>query len=322
MFILRPGDILTELTDSSPIKTESSFVCRNLGHVLQTGIVFDFRLHMLVNVVIMKIIETKRNLMMNPSRGLYLEERRQQVLRRLKEAGRVSVVELSQEFGVSEVTVRNDLQALADHKLIIRTHGGAILARTGLAELALANRRQQQVEEKNRIGEACVNLVANGDAIILDSSSTALAIAHQLKNHRHLTIVSNSVAVAQEMRDAPGVNVVLTGGRMRPETASLVGSTEFAMLRNFNIQKGFFGAHGITIEDGLTDVNTDEAEVKGWLASMCRQIVAVLDSTKWGQVGVVSFVATSQLSTVISDFRAPVDLVAQLRALETEVILV
>lgn len=234
----------------------------------------------------------------------------------------MSVVELSQEFGVSEVTVRNDLQALADHKLIIRTHGGAILARTGLAELALANRRQQQVEEKNRIGEACVNLVANGDAIILDSSSTALAIAHQLKNHRHLTIVSNSVAVAQEMRDAPGVNVVLTGGRMRPETASLVGSTEFAMLRNFNIQKGFFGAHGITIEDGLTDVNTDEAEVKGWLASMCRQIVAVLDSTKWGQVGVVSFVATSQLSTVISDFRAPVDLVAQLRALETEVILV
>ena len=109
---------------------------------------------------------------------------------------------------------------------------------------------------------------------------------------------------------------------MRPETVSLVGNTESAMLRDFNIQKGFFGAHGITIEDGLTDVNTDEVQVKRWLASMCRQIIAVLDATKWGKVGVASFVAASQVDTVISDSRAPADLVGQFRALETEVILV
>jgi DeoR/GlpR family transcriptional regulator of sugar metabolism len=259
--------------------------------------------------------------MMDTSRGLYLEERRQQVLRRLRETGRVSVVELSQEFGVSEVTVRNDLQALADHNLIIRTHGGAILPHNDQFELALANRTQQQVEEKNRIGAAGAALVANGDAIILDSSSTALVIAQRLKQHRHLTIVTNSVAIAHEMRDAPGVGVVLTGGRMRPETASLVGITEATMLREFNIQKGFFGAHGITVEDGLTDVNADEAGVKRWLASMCRQVIAVLDATKWGKVGVVSFVPAAQVDTVISDSRAPAGLVGQMRALGTDVML-
>ena len=108
-------------------------------------------------------------------------------------------------------------------------------------------RRQQQVQEKSRIGEAGAAMVANGDAIMLDSSSTALAIAQHLKNHRHLTIVTNSLAVAQEMLDAPGVTVVMTGGRVRRDTASLVGTDGLDALRKFNIQKGFFGAHGITV---------------------------------------------------------------------------
>jgi DeoR/GlpR family transcriptional regulator of sugar metabolism len=255
-------------------------------------------------------------------RELYLEERRQQVLRRVWDDGRVSVAQLSQDFGVSEVTIRNDLQALADRKLIVRTHGGAVSADHGLSELALTKRRQQQVQEKDRIGEAGATMIADGDAIILDSSSTALAIAQHLKTHRHLTIVTNSLAVAQEMLDAPGVTVVMSGGRLRRDTASLVGADGLDALRKFNIQKGFFGAHGITPEDGLTDVSADEAEVKRHLAGMCRQVVAVLDSTKWGQVGLASFAPIERVSTVITDSRAPDDLVEQVRALNTEIILV
>jgi DeoR/GlpR family transcriptional regulator of sugar metabolism len=256
------------------------------------------------------------------SKDLYLEERRQQVLHRVREDGRVSVAQLSQEFGVSEVTIRNDLQALADRRLIVRTHGGAVSANPETYELALAMRRQQQVQEKGRIGEAGAAIVTNGDAIILDSSSTALAIAQHLKSHRHLTIVTNSLAVAQEMLDAPGVTVVMSGGRVRRDTASLVGTDGLDILDKFNIQKGFFGAHGITVEDGLTDVNADEAEVKRELVTMCRQVVAVLDATKWGQVGLVSFAPLERVNTVISDTHAPADLVEQIRALDTEIILV
>lgn len=259
---------------------------------------------------------------MGTPRDLYLEERRQRVLRRIKEDGRVSVAQLSQEFGVSEVTIRIDLQALADRKLIVRTHGGAVAADSRLYELTLTMRRQQQVQEKSRIGEAGATMVADGDAIILDSSSTALAIAQHLKRRQHLTIVTNSLAVAQEMLDAPDVTVVMSGGRVRRETASLVGVDGLEMLRKFNIQKGFFGAHGITVDDGLTDVSADEAEVKRKLAEMCRQVVAVLDATKWGKVGLVSFACLDQIQTVISDTHAPAELVEQVRASNTEIILV
>jgi DeoR/GlpR family transcriptional regulator of sugar metabolism len=256
------------------------------------------------------------------SSDLYLEERREQVLRRIIEVGRVSVAQLSQEFGVSPVTIRLDLQALAARKLIIRTHGGAVVANNGMYELALALRRQQQIQEKARIGQAGAGMVANGDAIALDSSSTALAIAQHLKGHRHLTIITNSLAVAQEMLDAPHVNVVVSGGRLRQETTSLVKTDGLKIGCKFNIQKGFFGAHGISVPDGLTDVNAEEAEMKRWLISMCREVIAVLDATKWGKVGLVSFARLDQIATVITDEDAPPDLVDEVRALNTNIVLV
>jgi DeoR/GlpR family transcriptional regulator of sugar metabolism len=259
---------------------------------------------------------------MDKPKELYLEERRQEVLNRVKNTGRISVGQLSREFGVSEVTIRGDLQALADRKLIVRTHGGAVPADGALYELTLSMRRQSQVQAKNRIGDAAVAMIFNGDAIILDSSSTALAIAQRLKNHRHLTIITNSLAIAQEMLTAPGVTTVLTGGRLRCETASLVGSDFPEMLKKFNIQKGFFGAHGITAADGLTDVNADEAETKQLLVNLSRKVVAVLDSTKWGKVGLVSFAQPGEIGAVISDRHAPPDLVEQVRALKVEIVLV
>ncbi len=255
-------------------------------------------------------------------RDYYLEERREEILRLVSQCGRVSVAELSQQFGVSEVTIRSDLQSLAERNLIVRTHGGAVPATRGLYDLSLTSRRQRQVQEKSRIGEAGAALVGDGDAIFLDSSSTALAIAQCLKNHRHLTIVTNGLAIAQEMLEAPSVTVVMAGGILRRDTASLVGTDGLEMLRKFNIQKGFFGAHGISLPEGLTDVSADEAEVKRPLVNMCRQVVAVLDATKWGQVGLVSFADLDQIDHVITDLHAPPDLVEQVRLLGIEVILV
>jgi DeoR/GlpR family transcriptional regulator of sugar metabolism len=259
--------------------------------------------------------------MITPLKELYLEERRQEILLRVDQAGRVSVAELSQQLGVSEVTIRADLQALAERNLVIRTHGGAIPT-GGMHELALALRRQRQVQEKSRIGQAGAALVFDGDAIFLDSSSTALAIGQHLKSHRHLTIITNSLAVAQEMQDASGVRVVMTGGTLQRETASLIGSDGLEMLRKFNIQKGFFGAHGLNLPEGLTDVSADEAEVKRGLVQMCRQTIAVLDATKWGRVGLASFAQPAEIDTVITDADAPAKLIEQVRSAGIEVIVV
>jgi DeoR family transcriptional regulator, aga operon transcriptional repressor len=251
---------------------------------------------------------------------LSVAERRQEILGRVSQAGRVAVAELSQEFGVSEVTIRGDLQALAEGNFIVRTHGGAIPATSGLPVLSLSQRLQQQVQQKAHIGAAAARLIADGDAIILDSSSTAFAIAQNLKAHRYLTVITNGLAIAQELLDAAGVTVVVIGGTVRKDTASIVSTGGLDMLRRFNIRKGFFGAHGISLEEGLTDVSAEEAEIKRPLVAMCREVVAVFDATKWGRVGLASFADVSQIARIITDTFAPAELVAHIRQAGVDVI--
>lgn len=253
---------------------------------------------------------------------LSVAERRQGILDRVGEAGRVSVAELSQDFGLSEVTIRTDLQALADSGLILRTHGGAIALNASRDYLSLSLRMQQQVQEKAHIGAAAAALIRDGDAIFLDSSSTALAIAQCLKDRKYLTVATNGLAVAQELLDAPGVDVIVIGGRLRKDTASLVGTSGLDLLRHINLQKGFFGSHGITVEEGLTDVSADEAQLKRPVVEVCRTVIAVVDRTKWGRAGVSSFATAQQINKVITDRDAPRDLVDQIRSCGADVILV
>ena len=256
---------------------------------------------------------------MESQTSLYPAERQQQILAHLNQSGRCSVSELSQMFAVSEVTVRVDLQALANQSLIIRTHGGAVLAPRA-PELSLTLRRQRQIAEKERIGSAAAALVSNGDAIFLDASSTALALAHALHQHRDLTILTHSLVVAQSMLDAPGVTVVMTGGVLQRETVSLMGTDGLAILNKYNIKTGFFGAHGLNFPEGLTDVSAGEAEVKCAVVAICRQVVALIDATKWGRVGPASFARPQDLYVIVTDADAPVDLVEQARALGTRVV--
>jgi DeoR/GlpR family transcriptional regulator of sugar metabolism len=254
--------------------------------------------------------------------NLSVTERRQEILDRVNRFGRVAVAELSDEFGVSKVTIRADLQALAESNFLMRTHGGAIPHNAGLQVLSLAMRRQQQVPEKGRIGAGAAAMIRDGDAIVLDSSSTALAIAQHLKYRRYLTVITNSLSVAQELLDAPGVTVVLPGGTVRRDTASLVGTDGLALLSQLNLQKGFFGAHGITLAEGLTDVSAEEAEVKRPLVGMCRHVIAVVDATKWGRLGLASFASLGEVQTIVTDSHAPADQVAEVRDAGVEVILV
>ncbi len=259
---------------------------------------------------------------MTSSKELYLAERRQKIVSLAQQEGRVSVADLSRKLSVSEVTIRADLQALAKRNLLIRTHGGAIPARGDSYELALTMRQRRQVAEKNRIGQAAAGLVTHGDAIFLDSSSTSLAMIPHLQQHRQLTIITNSLVAAQEIGGASGVRVVMPGGTVQLDTASLIGLEGLDMLRKYNIQTGFFSAHGLTLLEGLTDVSADEAEVKQALVAMCRQTIALLDATKWGQVGLASFAQPEEIKHIITDKHAPADLVEQIRQLGVEVVLV
>ena len=255
---------------------------------------------------------------MTTTGDLYPEERQQDILRMIAQDGRVAVADLSRRFGVSEVTIRGDLQALAEQGLIVRTHGGAVTV-PPTADLSLNLRRQMQTVEKERIGAAACSFVADGDAIFLDTSSTSLALVRYLKQRRELTVLTNSLAIAQAVLDMSGVTLVMTGGVLRRDTVSLIGIDGLNVLSKYNIKSGFFGAHGLTLAEGLTDVSVGEAEVKGQVVRMCRQVIAVLDATKWGRVGPASFARVSDLNVVVTDRLVPEEFIAQVRVLGTQV---
>ena len=135
-----------------------------------------------------------------------------------------------------------------------------------------------------------------------------------MRQHRDLTVVTNSLVVAQEMLGLSNVTVVMPGGTLHHDTVSLVDADGLAALEKYHIQKGFFGAYGLSLTAGLTDVSAQEVEVKRPLVAMCYQVIAVLDATKWGRTGVASFAGLADVDTIITDVDAPSDLVSQVEA--------
>ena len=254
---------------------------------------------------------------------MFPEERQQQILSFLEKKGRVSVNELSQAFGLSQATIRSDLEALAEQGLLMRTHGGAIAASRSELELSFDVRRRLHTEEKDRMGAAAAELIADGEAIVLDASSTSLAVAAHLHNRRDLTVVTNSLAVSNELLDAYGVNVLLLGGFLRRNSLSLTGGEPHTDILNaYNIQKAFFGAKGLSLEKGLTDVNQQEVAVKRELLRRSQQVIGLVDSSKWEQVSFVPFASFEQLHTLITDSSAPARMVAALRERGVQVLVI
>lgn len=251
----------------------------------------------------------------------HLAQRRRQILTALEEAGQLSVVELSARFNVSEVTIRQDLQALSEQGLLLRTRGGALSTNT-MPEFSFDVRQQQQAAEKSRIGQAAAGLVHHGDTIILDASTTAQAIIPFIKQLSELTIITNSLKLAMSLLDAPQIQVLLPGGNLRRESISLVGKPLDDVLASLNVQIGFFGARGLTLEEGMTDVNLDEVAMKKAMVDRCRRVVGVFDARKWGKVAAATFAPIDRIDTIISDNKASADLVEQLQQRHIEVILV
>ena len=253
--------------------------------------------------------------------------RRQQILGLVNERGDTLVSELKELFGVSEVTLRADLAALASRGLVVRTHGGATSPDRGLKalELTFATRDHSHVELKTRIGAAAASLIQNGQSVVLDASTTGLQIARALRRQpplQDVTVITNGVHTALELLDLPGVNTILTGGQLRATAVSLTGVLAADLLGKVHASVGFFGAKGLTIGQGLTDVNLQEVEMKAAMAAVCERVVAIVDHTKLGQVGLATFVPLHRLAIVITDDGADPASVAELEHAGVEVRLV
>lgn len=239
------------------------------------------------------------------SDNLYMQERQQRVVERLRELGRVSVKELSQELGVSEVTIRQDLRTLEKQGLLERTHGGAVLPRgtTSAPKLSFELRNLVNHEEKDRIAQAAAARVKNGDSIALDASTTVYRMLPYLKQFSRLVIVTNSLMVAQSLLDAPQIEVFMPGGKLRPDSISMVGKPE--QLPDVNLNMGFFGSHGVSVSAGLTESNREEAQLKQVLMGHCIQSVFLIDHTKWAKVAPYTITDEFERCTIYTSTNAP-----------------
>jgi DeoR/GlpR family transcriptional regulator of sugar metabolism len=255
-------------------------------------------------------------------------DRRERISRLVEANGRASVAELSRLLSVSEATVRKDLAALESEGRILRTHGGAMTAGSQAAgmrnrsELAFEVRERLQVAEKTAIGRAAAELVKDGDSIGLDASTTALHVARHLTSRNELTVLTNGIRIAAELAGLPGITVLMPGGVMRWEAFSLVGEWGGAVLSRVHIQTAFVGAVGFTLDHGLTDVDSGEAEFKRLLVAAARDVVAVVDHTKWDRVAFTTFCPIDRVHQVITDRAAPDEMVGALRARGVDVRLV
>ena len=250
-----------------------------------------------------------------------LAERRYAILTALEDAGQLSVADLSVRFDVSEVTIRQDLQALSEQGQLLRTRGGA-LSTNSLPELSFDLRQQQFAAQKAKIGQAAAILIHYGDTIFLDASTTSQTIIPQLKRLSELTVITNSLKVAMNLLDSPQIHVILPGGSLRRTSISLVDQPHCDLIDDINIQIGFFGARGLTLAEGLTDVSLNEVWMKRAMVERCQQVVGLIDARKWGKVAASTFAHLNQIDTVISDSAAPDSLVKQVRQHKVEVILV
>ncbi|MGD0878712.1 MAG: DeoR/GlpR family DNA-binding transcription regulator [Anaerolineales bacterium] len=228
--------------------------------------------------------------------------RRKALLELLRKQSDLHMPELAATLSVSEGTVRNDLNALEAEGQLIRVHGGAVLnGHIHFLDTKYPARFQDNVEAKKIIGRRAVELVSDGDSILLDASSTIYYFAQTLQERRQLRIVTNGIDVARLLAREPTNTVILLGGVINLEGSSITGLFNEQIIQELHIQKAFVSCSGFTIEHGMTEVHLAEAQIKRKAIESANQVIALIDSSKFGKEDLTSFARPEQISCLYTD---------------------
>jgi len=238
---------------------------------------------------------------MENQKAISTADRRSQIIALLENNGQVNVQQLSDLFNVSCVTIRNDLAYLEDKNLLYRTRGGAIRQTKIAIDLALSEKARKNQEQKRRISLKAVELIHEGDTIILDSGTTTMEIAKQLKNFQNLTVITNALPIATELAGHQGIEIIMPGGVLREKSFSLVGSQAERNLRDFYCDKLFLGVDGFDTTFGVYTPSVAEAQVNRVMVEIARETIVVTDSSKFGKRSLAFIVPLDKIHRVITD---------------------
>lgn len=245
-----------------------------------------------------------------------LSDREKELLNLLAEDSGASVNDISERLQVSKVTIRHDLNSLADKGFVVRTRGGAFPA----FHPSIMDRQKERTEEKNRIAKAAAGFVEDGDTIMIEAGTTTALIAKYLYGKRDIHLVSNSTLLVPYARTNPGIHLTLIGGEFKPATESLVGPVALRELEQFHVKIAFAGTDGFTVNTGLTTHLPEGAEIVKKMSRQAEETVLVADSSKCGRAGFVKVLPLSEVSTIITDTNLDPEVESFLREQELRII--
>jgi DeoR family transcriptional regulator of aga operon len=226
-------------------------------------------------------------------------ERLAAIMERMAARGNVDVEDLTHDLDVSPATVRRDLQALHEQRLLERTHGGAV-AIGGLYELPVRYRSSRRREDKLRIAQAALAHVRDGMSIALTGGTTTTEVARALVRRDDLTIVTNAINIAAELAVRSNVRIVVTGGVARSASFELVGPLAELVLDHVNVDIAFVGVDGISARAGLTTHREIEAHTNRVMLERASRVIAVADSSKLGAIALARICPIGALHGLIT----------------------
>jgi DeoR family fructose operon transcriptional repressor len=233
-----------------------------------------------------------------------------------------TIAELAQEFNVHEATIRRDLEEIEQKGLAKRTHGGVTIDQWTNNEPSFNERVVQQFDQKDRIGKMAASMVEDGDHIIIDSGTTTLHIAKNLVQRSNITVVTNDMNIATELRDAPGIKVIVTGGDLYPSSYMLNGMFTDHVLASLHVQKAFIGIPVIHPKYGLMHPEAQLVPTKKGMINAAEKIIVVADDSKIGKVSLHTVAPCTSINTLITGSDVSENVVRQFRDSGMDVIMV
>lgn len=226
--------------------------------------------------------------------------RRAKIKELVQEKKSVTVSNLSQLFSVTEETIRRDLKALEDSGVLTRTYGGAFIQDGVQNDINVNFRETLYVESKEKIAVQCAALVHHGDSIFLDASTTSLFISSKIKEKR-VTVITNSLKVANSLSDSETVRLIVTGGMFYHHSMSLLGRSALNTMQEFFVDKAFISCRSVSIEHGITDSNEQQAEVRQLAIKHASKTYLVVDHTKFNKTSFSTICSFDEINTLVVD---------------------
>ena len=239
--------------------------------------------------------------------------RQQQIVQLIRQQRSVTVQELSVLFGVSEATIRRDLEKLDGQGMVQRAHGGAVALESALPEPPIIRRLSDHQEEKRRIGMAAAHLVQDGETIFLGSGTTTLEVARYLVEKRDLKVITNALNIANILANHEHITVIITGGLLRHSEMSMIGHLTEQALRELRADKAIMSIRALSPVSGLTNEYGLETMIDRTIIGIAPQVIVLADHSKWGKSATAFVAPVTAAHTIVTTEAAPAVMVKQLQ---------